>query len=142
MISGIGNQGIFLAQMQAGGMRRGPSPEEMFKKVDTDGSGGIDQTEFEAMAKKMSERTENSIDVKEAFANYDANGDGQLQADEMDKLMEQQRKKDGVGSFASQQALAAYGINSGQDTLSTLLKMLGSGLANDQSTYEPFSYTV
>jgi Ca2+-binding EF-hand superfamily protein len=50
MMSGISGVGDMM-----GGMR--PDPQQMFNRVDKDGSGGIDGSELSTMAEKIGERT-------------------------------------------------------------------------------------
>ena len=65
-----------------------PDPSEMFNKVDKDGSGGLDQTEFVTLSNKISEVTGEEIDAEEIFAAYDEDGDGVLNEDETQAVME------------------------------------------------------
>ncbi len=68
--------------------RAGPTKEKMFAKVDSDGSGGVDSSELQAMLDKMSERTGQSLGMAdELLAKMDANADGSLDADELDSGM-------------------------------------------------------
>ncbi len=90
-ISGIGSGSLYQSQISA--MRRGPNPEEMFNKLDEDGSSGLSQTEFSALADKIAEATGQEIDVEELFATYDADGDGELSQTETDEAMEANRPK-------------------------------------------------
>ncbi len=53
-----------------------PNRDEMFKKLDSDGSGGLNQSELDVMAKNISSMTGQTIDTKNAISTYDANGDG------------------------------------------------------------------
>lgn len=61
--------------------------EKMFSRVDSDGSGGIDKTEFSDLSKKMAEMSGTSQSVEDMFAQYDANGDNSLSTDELDSFM-------------------------------------------------------
>jgi len=84
MISGISRPMIGMggtSGMGGTGMdpsRRAEMKQQMFAKVDTDGDGSIDRSEFESMAEKLSERSGQSIDVEKAFASLDTNADGLL----------------------------------------------------------------
>ncbi len=60
-----------------------PDPAEMFKKVDSDGNGGISQSELDAMAGEMEAKTGKTLDMSEAVTTYDLDGDGLLSQDEM-----------------------------------------------------------
>ena len=81
MMSGISGIGGMM-----GGMR--PDPQQMFNRVDKDGSGGIDGSELSAMAEKISERTGSEIDVDSLMEEYDGDGDGVLNQDETRAVMD------------------------------------------------------
>lgn len=71
-----------------------PSPEDFFKKVDSDSSGGISQDELQTLADNMQKMTGQAFDVtSEAFTSYDSDGDGSLNADELKSALE----KNGFG---------------------------------------------
>lgn len=98
MISSIGTSNYYLGQMSSMWSRQGsagmsppPSPEEMFGEVDTDGSGGLDQTEFSTLAAKISATTGEEVDAEEIFAAYDEDGDGVLNEEETQSVMEAYR---------------------------------------------------
>ncbi|MGD9006554.1 MAG: EF-hand domain-containing protein [Desulfobacteraceae bacterium] len=108
MIGSMGSNQYSMGQMSAMGIRfsaqgmPGPTPQgpamggrpdpaEMFNKVDQDGSGGLDQTEFQTLAGKISEATGQEVDVNELFATYDTDGDGALSEDETHTAMEANR---------------------------------------------------
>ncbi|MBI2472390.1 MAG: EF-hand domain-containing protein [Planctomycetes bacterium] len=61
--------------------------DDLFNKIDSSGDGGIDKSEFESFAEKISERTGNSIDAEEVFSTYDEDGDGSLSKDEVENFM-------------------------------------------------------
>lgn len=88
-ISSIGSSSYYQTQMSTIGNRS--SPQEMFNKIDQDGSGDLDQTEFSVLAEKISEATGQEVDVEELFATYDADGDGVLNQEETDTAMEANR---------------------------------------------------
>ena len=71
--------------------------EKMFSKIDSDGSGGIDKTEFSDLAKKMSEMRGSSPNVEDVFSKYDTNGDSSLSIDEMDSFMKDNAPTPPVG---------------------------------------------
>jgi len=82
-VSGSGNVWAALnnrSQMQA----------KMFAKVDTDGSGSVDQSELQTMLSDVSQKTgvDVSSNTAETFKKFDANGDGKLNTDELDKGMQ------------------------------------------------------
>ncbi len=95
MINGIGSYNTAINSLQPPA-RSAPDPEQMFKRVDTDGSGGISQAELETMAQDMSLKTGQSIDTEDAFTTYDADGDGELSNEEMQTFMEASMQQ-GVG---------------------------------------------
>jgi len=120
--------------MQGMGMEP-PSSEEMFSAIDTDGSGGVDETELTAFAEKLAEDTGFELNLDEAIAAYDGDGDGALSQEEMDTMMKAEMPP--PPPPMPEQALAAYGQNSGEDDLlNTLLSMLGSNADSDgESVY-------
>ena len=102
-ISGIGSNNYYMGQMSTMSGRSGsagisgsrgghpPDPSEMFSKVDKDGSGGLDQTEFVTLSNKISEMTGKEMDGEEMFAAYDEDGDGVLNEAETQTFMEANR---------------------------------------------------
>ncbi len=69
--------------------QRSQHQAKMFAKVDTDGSGGVDQTELGSMLSDISEQTGVSLgDAKELFSQMDSNSDGSLSSDELDTGMQ------------------------------------------------------
>lgn len=94
-----------------------PNPDEIFKKLDSDGSGGLNQSELDVMAKNISSMTGQTIDTKNAISTYDVNGDGQLDKTEMDTMMKATMEK----SDGSQQV---SGSSQNNDQLSLLRQLL------------------
>ena len=72
-----------------------PSPEEMFKKLDSDSSGGLNKSELDVWAKDFSKMTGQAIDTANAISTYDTNGDDELSQTEMDTMMKALREKSG-----------------------------------------------
>jgi Ca2+-binding EF-hand superfamily protein len=70
------------------GMPPGPSPEEKFNEADSDGSGGLSQTELDALVSGISEATGTSIDTTDAVSAYDSDGDGELSMDEVQSFLD------------------------------------------------------
>lgn len=69
--------------------------KELFGKADTDGSGGLDKTEFANLLSKGQGDASSSINTDDAFTKFDSNGDGIVSQDEMDsgmKSMHEQMK--------------------------------------------------
>ncbi len=127
-ISGIGGSMDYgMAQMR----------QEMFKKVDSDGSSTVSQAELLALTGKISEDSGKSLDATELLSQYDNDSDGVLSEDEMNSLMESIKPKherdammnneEQTGSQSSgldTASLASYLSNSGQDLVSSLISML------------------
>ncbi len=60
----------------------------MFAKVDSDGSGSVDQAELTTMLGKVSQKTGSSFDdAAKVFTSMDANSDGSLSSNELDSGM-------------------------------------------------------
>lgn len=93
--------GVSSAYSSAGRMTQMRPPEsradraaELFKRVDQNGDGGVDQAEFSEWAAKMAERDgATAVDATAAMAEMDQDGDGLLSQTELDSgmpaLMEQ-----------------------------------------------------
>ncbi len=127
-ISGIGaSMDYGMAQMR----------QEMFKKVDSDGSSTVSRAELLALTDKISEDSGESFDATELLSQYDNDSDGVLSEDEMNSLMESIKPKherdammnneEQTGSQSSgldTASLASYLSNSGQDLVSSLISML------------------
>jgi len=118
---------------QVSGMGQGgmPSPQEMFKQVDTNGDGSVDKAELQAFADKVSAKTGQSMNVDEVLTKYDTNKDGVLSEAEMDAAM---------ASLAQSSGQTAAGNT--QSTDSTLLSTLDgqsssqvSGMSQGISAY-------
>ena len=61
---------------------------KMFAKVDSDGSGNVDQTELTTMLNHISQKTGASFDdAAKVFTSMDANSDSSLSSDELDSGM-------------------------------------------------------
>lgn len=89
MVSGISSsQSSMGYYLQNQGMRTGPGPADMFKKVDTDGSGGVSQSELDTLATKLSSMTGTTIDTSDAMSTYDTDGNGELSDDELKSFMQ------------------------------------------------------
>jgi hypothetical protein len=69
-----------------GGMDPSKMKEDLFAKVDADGSGAVDKTELQGMLQAVAGTgtTSNTADV---FSTMDADGNGSLTADELDSGM-------------------------------------------------------
>jgi Ca2+-binding EF-hand superfamily protein len=84
-ISGVSSSSSAWAAVSA---QRAQHQAKMFAKVDTDSSGGVDQTELSTMLSDISSKTGTSLgDAKELFTQMDSNSDGSLSSDELDSGM-------------------------------------------------------
>jgi Ca2+-binding EF-hand superfamily protein len=88
MVNGIGSNSSYMNYSQTNAVRSRPDPAEMFSKVDTDGSGGISQTELESFVTNMSNKTGKSVDSTNGVSTYDKDGNGELSQDELKSFME------------------------------------------------------
>lgn len=84
--------GDLLSVQSGSGKHKPPSPEMMFKTADTDQDGKISKEELETFAKKIEEKTGQTLDVDQMFADYDEDQDGSLSVGELDKAMKSQMK--------------------------------------------------
>lgn len=68
---------------------RASRQQEMFNKVDSDGSGGVDATELQSMLDDIAKHTGNSstTTAADALTKMDSNGDGSLDSSEMEAGM-------------------------------------------------------
>lgn len=91
--SGSGDQstsGTSTSTASVGHHHGGHHGGDFFKKVDTDGSGGVSMDELSAMATDIQDKTGQTISVtNDTFAAADSGGDGSLNADELKSFMEQ-----------------------------------------------------
>ncbi len=119
-----------------------PDKEQMFVKIDTDGSGAINQGELTTFAENISKMTGETINVEEALETYDTDGDGGLSRKEMDSMMKDKMAGREPPMPPSRQAVAAYSQNSGNSNnlASTLFEMFGSNTEGKE--YSPFKITV
>lgn len=142
MMSGIGGSSccasLYSGQQKPawgkGGSPQGvqrPDSGERFKQIDTDGNGGVDKAEFQALADKISGVTGEEVNVEELTKSHDANGDGLLGQDEMSSMMMELRPQ-GQGGPRRQQALSAYQVQSDKDLSSTLIDMLDETEEDDE----------
>lgn len=83
-INGLGSSMNMM--MQAMSMQR-PDKEQMFGKVDTDGSGVVEESELAAFVADIEEKTEITVDTEQALADYDEDGDGGLSQEELEAML-------------------------------------------------------
>ena len=76
----------FAQSRSEGAGSTGQAGDDLFGKVDTDGDGGVSQTELQALLEKMSGGTasQTGVDSDELFSQLDADGDGSLSQAEFD----------------------------------------------------------
>lgn len=91
MVNRFPTQGVPGPMPQGPDMGGGPDPAAIFNKVDQDGSGGLDQIEFQTLAGKISAATGQEVDVEELFATCDTDGDGVLDEEETIAALEANR---------------------------------------------------
>lgn len=86
-ISGVSGSGDAWAAMKA---QRSQMQEKMFAKVDTDSSGGVDQSELQGLLADVAQKTgvTNDSSSDELFSKMDSNSDGSLSSDELDQGMQ------------------------------------------------------
>ncbi|MCO5354146.1 XopAW family type III secretion system calcium-binding effector [Acidovorax kalamii] len=70
--------------------RPAPSPERLLSKLDADGSGGVSDTELQGLLDDVAKKTGVSSQTSAAdlVKQYDSDGDGSLNADELGKTMQ------------------------------------------------------
>ena len=88
MVNGISSYNNYMNYLQPQAARSRPDPSEMFDKIDTDGSGGISQSELDAFVQDLSDKTGKSIDATNAVSTYDTDKNGELSQDEFKSFMD------------------------------------------------------
>lgn len=70
--------------------RPAPTPERLLSKIDADGNGGVSDTELQGLLDDVAQKTRVSSQTSAAdlVKQYDSNGDGNLNADELGKTMQ------------------------------------------------------
>jgi Ca2+-binding EF-hand superfamily protein len=112
-----------------------PDPLGIFKKTDSDGSGGVSQAELKNLADVIKEKTGKTLEVSDkSFKTYDSNSDGSLSGDELKSVLDNSgfgppQGMQGMGPPPPppQQASNSYNANSsnsGQDSVSELVSNL------------------
>jgi Ca2+-binding EF-hand superfamily protein len=96
--------------------QRSQHQAKMFAKVDTDGSGGVEQTELSSMLSDISAKSGTSLgDSKELFSKMDSNADGSLSSDELAQGMKALMPPPSTMDFAqSRSATGSSGTQAGQ----------------------------
>ena len=112
-ISGVSGSSNVWAAVSA---QRAQHQAKMFAKVDTDSSGGVDQTELSSMLSDVASKTGASLgDSQELFTKMDSNADGSLSSDELDKGMKDLMPPPSTMDFAQSRGMG--GSNGSQDDL-------------------------
>ena len=112
-ISGVSGSSNAWAAVSA---QRAQHQAKMFAKVDTDSSGGVDQTELSSMLNDVASKTGASLgDSQELFTKMDSNADGSLSSDELDKGMKDLMPPPSTMDFAQSRGMG--GSNGSQDDL-------------------------
>ncbi len=141
MINSIDSTNSTISIMRSGSMERHQPPpgKDVFQATDSDRDGLVSRSELETLAKGIEEITGSSIDVDEALSSFDADEDGALNGEELKEFMESngftppgtfQNDKGEVVRMppppppSSEQALSAYGDNSGEDQMEQLIALL------------------
>ena len=85
-ISSVGSAWSSASLQRSAGQR---PPEKLLSKLDTDQSGGVDSTELQSLIDDVAQKTGMSLDTsaKDMLAQYDADGDGSLNGEELDGAM-------------------------------------------------------
>lgn len=68
--------------------QRSQMQAKMLARVDTNGNGGVDQTELQALFSDISSKTGITIDAASQFGTMDSNSDGSLNSDELAEGMQ------------------------------------------------------
>lgn len=132
MINSVSSGASALSMMSS--TQRTQQGKDAFQMSDTDADGVVSATELETLAAGIEEATGNSINIEDAIANYDSDSDGALSGEELMEML-------GANGFtgpamegegpppppppSSEDAMSAYGENSGDDLLSTLMDAIG-----------------
>ena len=88
MVNGVSSYNNYMNYLQTQAARSRPDRAEMFNRIDTDGSGGISQSELDAFVQDLSSKTGKSIDATNAISTYDTDGNGELRKDELKSFMD------------------------------------------------------
>ncbi len=85
-ISGISTQYNRQMSSASDATSRAEKQEAMFKKIDTNGDGSIDKSEFAAMHENRPAPPDMEMSLEELFAKIDTDGDGKLSQAEMEAM--------------------------------------------------------
>ena len=84
--------------------RAAPSPERLMSKIDTDQSGGVNDTELQGLLDKVAQKTGTQLSAADVLTQFDADGNGQLSSDELGKTMQSILPPPSTMDFAQQRA--------------------------------------
>lgn len=123
------------------------APEKLLSKLDTDQSGGVDGTELQSLIDDVAQKTGTTLDTsaKDMLTQYDADGDGSLNGDELGDAMKnllppppttmefaQSRGMAGDDLFGKVDSDGDGSVN--QDELQSLLEKMSGGTASKTGT--------
>lgn len=131
-ISGVSSASSAWSNVSATRSNRPPggmSPDKMFAKVDTDGSGGVDKTELQGLLDKVAQKTgvTNSSSTDQLFSKMDSNGDGSLSKDELGKGMKDIMPPPSTMDFAQSRSDSTDSSTNGKDDLFAKVDTNGDG---------------
>lgn len=133
MINSVGSGASAMSMMSS--TQRQSQGKDAFQMSDTDADGLVSATELETLAAGIEEVTGTSINVDDALATYDSDSDGGLSGEELMEMLGASGvtgpEMEGGGPPpppppSSEDAMSAYGENSGDDLLSELMDALGN----------------
>jgi Ca2+-binding EF-hand superfamily protein len=133
MVSSIGSSGGYGIQA---------IQQQMFKKIDADGNGGVSQAELKTLAEDINSKTGKTLSVDDSsFTSYDSDGTGTLSAEELMSALTSNGfgppKGAGAGEMgpppSQDQAATAYAANTDEDSLTAMIADLQNLLQQLQS---------
>lgn len=96
--------------------RAAPSPERLMSKIDTDQSGGVNDTELQGLLDKVAQKTGTQLSASDVLTQFDADGNGQLSSDELGKTMQSILPPPSTMDFAQQRASGSSSADGTADT--------------------------
>ena len=92
--------------------RATPSPERLMSKIDTDQSGGVNDTELQGLLDKVAQKTGTQLSAADVRTQFDTDGNGQLSSDELGKTMQSILPPPSTMDFAQQRASSSTNADS------------------------------
>lgn len=154
MVNSVSSMGGSMAMPRSSGMQ-GPPPSkatDTFLVGDTNGDGVLSASEIAALTEGTEEGTVNSSNVEDTPSSYAANQDGGLSSEELLEMLQNNgftppdmamgetgESAMGEPPPSSEQALAAYEQNKGEDQQTQLFELLQNGDA--KGDYTPIDVT-